>query len=67
VTSEFPEFYEVPYSEKSSMFGKRVCAELVQTGRALCSVGPNTFSTSLALQLRVERESFSQILFFFLE
>jgi hypothetical protein len=47
------------------MFGKRVCAELVQTGRALCSVGPKTLGASLALQLRMGRESFSQILCFF--
>jgi glutamate 5-kinase len=47
------------------MFGKRICAELVQTGRALCSVGPNTLRTSLALQLRIRRESFSQILFLY--
>jgi len=66
VTSEFPEFCKVPNSERSSVFGKRVCPELVQTGRALCSVGPKTFSTSLSLQLRMERESFSQIWFFFL-
>jgi len=65
VTSGFPEFCKVPYSERSSVFGKRVCAELVQTGRALCSVGPYTLRTSLALQLRLGRESFSQILCFF--
>ena len=53
VTSGFPEFCKVPYSERSSVFGKRLCAELVQTGRALlfCRIEHITHLTSIAAEV----------------